>query len=164
MVTGPMPRKPKATRPNAKTAGASICAPNPCKLAQYDNPISAMMVSPIQYALKLPAVKPDRMLSDAPPSRDDVTISRTCREPVDVNTLTSSGITAPAIVPQLMISDSFHQRVVSPPSEGIMARETTNVRTTETIDVSHTSDVSGCSKFMRSALAYLPRANASLTQ
>ena len=26
MVTGPMPRKPKATRPKAKTAGASIHA------------------------------------------------------------------------------------------------------------------------------------------
>ncbi len=29
MVTGPMPRKPKATRPKANTAGASISAPRP---------------------------------------------------------------------------------------------------------------------------------------
>ena len=29
MVTGPMPRKPNATRPKANTAGASISAPRP---------------------------------------------------------------------------------------------------------------------------------------
>ena len=29
IVTGPMPRKPNATRPNANTAGASISAPRP---------------------------------------------------------------------------------------------------------------------------------------
>src|SRR5688572_4771895 len=104
------------------------------------------------------------MFRDAPPSRDEVRISRTCLEPVDVKTFTSSGITAPAIVPQLMISDSFHHRVGSPPNDGIIARETTNVRITETMEVSHTRDVSGCSKFMRSALAYLARANASFTQ
>ena len=34
-----------------------------------------MIVSPSQYALKLPATRPDRMLSDAPPSRDEVTTS-----------------------------------------------------------------------------------------
>jgi hypothetical protein len=32
---------------------------------------------PIQNALKLPAMSPARMLSDAPPSRDEVTTSRT---------------------------------------------------------------------------------------
>ena len=29
MVTGPMPRKPKATRPKAKTAGAMVAAASP---------------------------------------------------------------------------------------------------------------------------------------
>ncbi len=29
MVTGPMPRKPKATRPKAKTAGAAMMASKP---------------------------------------------------------------------------------------------------------------------------------------
>ena len=29
IVTGPMPRKPNATRPNAKTAGAAIRPPSP---------------------------------------------------------------------------------------------------------------------------------------
>jgi len=36
-----------------------------------------------------------------------------------VKTLTSSGISAPAIVPQVMIVESFHQSVESPPSVGI---------------------------------------------
>ena len=30
------------------------------------------MVSPSQYALKLPATNPDRMFRDAPPSREEV--------------------------------------------------------------------------------------------
>ena len=74
---------------------------------------------PIQNALKLPAVRPARTLSDAPPSRDAVTISRTCPDSVEVKTFTNSGITAPASVPQVMMSDSFHHSVVSPPSRGI---------------------------------------------
>ncbi len=60
------------------------------------------------------------MLSEAPPSRELVTISRTWRELVDVNTLTNSGISAPASVPQLMMVASFHHRVLSPPRFGII--------------------------------------------
>ena len=52
---------------------------------------------------------------------------------------------APASVPQVMIVESFHQSDESPPMSGIRKNETTNVSTTETIDVSHTSDVSGAS-------------------
>ncbi len=61
------------------------------------------------------------MLSDAPPSFDDVTTSATWAEVVDVNTLTSSGMIAPASVPHVMTVESFHQSVVSPagPSDGI---------------------------------------------
>ena len=76
------------------------------------------MVSPIQKALKLPAINPERMLSEAPPSREAVTTSRTCPESIEVKTLTSSGISAPARVPQLMIVDSFYHNVVSPPRLG----------------------------------------------
>jgi hypothetical protein len=47
------------------------------------------MTMPIQNAEKLPATSPDRMLRLAPPSFDAVTTSRTCRELVDVNTLTT---------------------------------------------------------------------------
>src|SRR4051812_22642163 len=112
-----------------------------------------MIVMPSQYALKLPATRPDRMLSDGPPSRDDVTTSRTCRDSVDVNTFTNSGMIAPASVPQVITSESFHQSDGSPPRSGIIALETMNVSTTERIDVSHTRNVSGASKFILSTLA-----------
>src|SRR3954471_4974715 len=103
--------------------------------------MSAMIVMPNQNALKFPATRPDRMLSDGPPSRDDVTTSLTCRDSVDVNTFTSSGMIAPASVPHVMTLDSFHHSVPSPRS-GIIALETMNVRITERIDVSHTRNVS----------------------
>ena len=51
MVTGPMPRKPKATRPKAKMAGAIISAPAPVGnwlLIQAAMPIRKVMVMPIQ--------------------------------------------------------------------------------------------------------------------
>ena len=100
---------------------------------------------PIQKALKFPATKPERMLSEAPPSRELVTTSRTCRESTEVKTFTSSGIMAPASVPQVMTVESFHQSVGSPPRSGIRRYDTTYVRTTETMDVNHTSVVSGAS-------------------
>src|SRR5437764_15197233 len=122
------------------------------------------MLIPSQYAEKLPATRPERMFSDAPPSREELTISRTCRESVEVKTFTNSGITAPASVPQEMIEASFHHNEVSPARSGIMNFEITNVSTMETIDVSHTSDVSGASKFMWSELPYLAFANASFAK
>src|SRR5687768_15311565 len=108
-----------------------------------------MIVIPSQYALKLPATRPERMLSDAPPSRDDVTTSRVCAEFIDVKIFTSSGMIAPASVPQVITADSFHQSVPSPRS-GIRRYDTRKVRPTDTKDVSQTSDVSGASKFIRS--------------
>src|SRR5205085_597073 len=124
IVTGPMPRNPNATRPNAKTAGATMSAPSPAVLTKYAMVMRIMIVIPSQYALKLPATRPDRMFSDAPPSRDDVTTSCTCRDSVDVNTFTNSGMIAPASVPHVMTADSFHHSVPSP-SSGIMSFETT---------------------------------------
>src|SRR6478672_1082502 len=106
------------------------------------------MLKPSQYPEKLPATKPERMLSDGPPSSEDVTISFTWLELIKVNTLTSSGMMAPASVPHEMIEASFHHSEASPPSVGIIILDTTKVRTMETMDVSHTSDVSGASKFM----------------
>src|SRR5271165_2584236 len=120
------------------------------------------MVKPSQYALKLPATRPDRILSDAPPSRDDVTTSRTWLEFIDVNTFTSSGMIAPASVPQVMMEESFHQSVVSPLRLGMIWLETRYVAAIETIDVSQTSEVSGCSKFILATLPYLLFAKASL--
>ena len=58
------------------------------------------------------------MLSDAPPSSEDVTTSFTWLELIEVNTLTSSGMTAPASVPHEMIAASFHHSVASPLSVG----------------------------------------------
>src|SRR3954468_22709573 len=152
MVTGPIPRKPNATRPNANTAGATINAPMPCKLTIYATVMRPMIVMPSQYAEKLPATRPDRMFSDGPPSRDDVTTSLTCRDSVDVKTFTNSGMIAPASVPHVMTAESFHHSVPSP-SSGTISFETMNVRITERIEVSHTRNVSGASKFILSAFA-----------
>src|SRR2546425_279084 len=140
-----MPRNPKATSPNANTAGAIISVPTPVVLTPYAIAISTIIVIPNQNALKFPATKPDRMFSDAPPSRDDVTISRVWREPTDVNTFTNSGMIAPARVPHVITSDSFHHRVGSPPMLGISRRDARNVSATETSEVSQTSVVSGAS-------------------
>ena len=63
---------------------------------------------PFQKALKLPATMPERIVSDAPPSREAVTISCTCLECELVKTLVNSGISTAASVPQLMIVASCH--------------------------------------------------------
>src|SRR3954466_7630828 len=109
--------------------------------------IRIMIVMPNQYALKLPATRPDRMFSDAPPSRDEVTTSLTWRDSVDVNPFTNSGMIAPASVPQVITSESFHHNVPSPARSGTISFETMNVSTTERMEVSHTRVVSGASKF-----------------
>src|SRR3970040_957577 len=112
-------------------------------------PISVTMLKPSQYALKLPATNPDRMLSDAPPSREAVTTSLTWRESTDVKTFTHSGMIAPASVPHVITVDSFHHSVPSP-RPGMSMYDTAYVMTTDTIDVSHTREVSGASKFILS--------------
>ncbi len=48
MVTGPMPRNPKATRPKANTASAFIRLASPWPLTQYAMAISPMMTMPSQ--------------------------------------------------------------------------------------------------------------------
>src|SRR5687768_7980379 len=100
------------------------------------------------------------MLSEAPPSREEATTSRTCRDSVEVKTLTNSGMIAPARVPQVITVDSFHHSVPSPRS-GTSIHETAYVMTTDTTDVSHTREVSGASKFILSTAAYLAVATAS---
>ncbi len=67
------------------------------------------MSIPIQKALKLPATRPDRIVSEGPPSRDAVTISCTCLEWELVKILVNSGMSTAASVPQLMIVASCHQ-------------------------------------------------------
>ena len=41
-----MPRKPKATRPKAKTDDATIRFPSPCRLTQEPTAISSTIVNP----------------------------------------------------------------------------------------------------------------------
>src|ERR1041385_2887177 len=113
--------------------------------------LSESIAKPSQYAEKLPATKPLRIFRDAPPSRELMTIARVWRELVEVKTLTSSGISAPASVPQLITMASFHHRVSSPPSAGIIIELMMKVSTMDRIEVSQTSDVSGASKLNLSA-------------
>src|SRR5262249_251788 len=101
------------------------------------------------------------MPSEGPPSRADVTTSRRWPESVEVKILTSSGMIAPASVPQVMTVESFHQSVPSPRSR-MSSHDAKYVSTTETIDVSHTSEVSGASKFIWVAVPYFARAMVSL--
>ena len=68
-------------------------------------------------------MRPARMFREGPPSREAVTISFTWDEVVEVNTFTSSGMMAPARVPQVMTVESFHHSEPSPRS-GMISRET----------------------------------------
>src|SRR5262249_31102140 len=108
-------------------------------------PIRKIRMIPIQNELKLPAVRPERILSDEPPSREDVTTSRTWADSAELNTLTNSRITSPASVPHVMIEESFHQSVSFPPKCGIMNLDTRKVSAIERIDVIQTRFVSGFS-------------------
>ena len=92
------------------------------------------------------------MFSEAPPSRELLTTSLTCLLFVEVNTLTSSGIRAPASVPREMIAASFHHNpLVAPtPRTRYVVRNVNRMQTTE---VTHTNELSGSSKFIRSAVA-----------
>src|SRR5687768_8071220 len=114
-------------------------------------PMRATITMPSQYALKLPATRPDRMLREAPPSRAEVTTSRTWPDSVEVKILTNSGMMAPASVPHVMTVESFHQSEPSP-RLAMSTYEATYVMTTDTTEVSHTSEVSGASKFIRVAV------------
>src|SRR5215471_6292840 len=122
------------------------------------------MLAPSQYAEKFPATSPERMFSEGPPSSEEVTISCTWRELIKVNTLTSSGMMAPARVPQEMIIASFHQSDESPPKSGMISLDTTKVRMIEMMEVTQTSEVRGVSKFISSELLYRALATASFTK
>src|SRR5678815_5839112 len=86
-----MPRNPNAMRPKANTAGAIIMPATKSVLTYHPTPMRTRIATPSQYALKLPATRPERIFREGPPSREDVTTSRTCRESTEVNTFTSSG-------------------------------------------------------------------------
>src|SRR5436189_5849615 len=76
IVTGPMPRKPNATSPNANTAGAiGIAASRPCVLTPYAIDIQPLVVMPSQYAVKLPATGADTRFIHGRPQAHDVPTS-----------------------------------------------------------------------------------------
>src|SRR5258708_39636387 len=110
-----------------------------------------MMHRPIQKAEKLPATKPDRMFSDAPPCFEQLVTSRTWREVVLTKTLVNSGISAPATVPQLMITESTHHKSgwaaplasLKSPNSSLLAMNVTPIEIAEEIQ---TRGVSGASK------------------
>src|SRR5947207_7963432 len=109
------------------------------------------MTNPIQNAEKLPATKPERMFSEAPPCLEQFVTSRTCREVVLTNTFVNSGISAPATVPQLMITESTHHSAgwktppasLKSPSSTLLAIKVTAMDTAEVIQ---TRWVRGASK------------------
>ena len=102
------------------------------------------------------------MLRDAPPWLDDLTTSSVWRLFTEVNTFTSSGMSAPASVPQEMMTESFHQ-VLPSPRFGMSRYEVMNVSAIETIEVIQTSEVSGASKSISSAFSYLLLVIAAFT-
>src|SRR5947208_16814632 len=104
------------------------------------------MVMPSQNALKLPAMRPDKMLSEAPPSREEVTTSLTWLDSVDVKILTSSGMIAPASVPHVMTVESLHHSVPAPRSLTRTHEATYGIATARN-DVSHATPVRRASKF-----------------
>src|SRR3990167_8483071 len=71
------------------------------------------MRMPFQNAENEPATMPERIVNEAPPSREAVTISCTCLEWEEVKILVNSGIRKAPMVPQAMIEASFHQSVGS---------------------------------------------------
>src|SRR5262245_13091596 len=109
-----------------------------------------MISIPFQKALKLPATSPERIVSDAPPSREAVTISRTCFECELVKTLVNSGMSTAASVPQLMIDASCHHRLgIGLPStvRSLMSAQLMpNDVVMQRIDAIQISRVRGCSK------------------
>ena len=117
------------------------------------------MSRPIQKALKLPATKPDRIVSDAPPSRDAVTTSCTCLEWELVNALVNSGMSTAASVPQLMIVASCHHRFGSVVQNSLASGRCTTILTSlrssqlipndvvmQRMDAIQIRRVNGCSK------------------
>src|SRR5438552_14929237 len=134
------------------------------------------MSRPIHRALKLPATRPERIVSDAPPSRDAVTISWTCFEWELVKTFVNSGMSTAASVPQLMIVASCHQRdgigtmtAAAPPTGGfvidrspIRSQLMPNEVVMQRIAAIQIRRVSGCSKSKNFIPAYLALEMASL--
>src|SRR4051812_47483329 len=98
-----------------------------------------IVTAPTQNAEKLPATSPLSTFSDAPPSLLVLTTSRTWRLCTDVKTFVTSGMIAPASVPQVMIVASFHHSDSWPWMSRISRYEATYVARIEVTDAIQTS-------------------------
>ncbi len=116
MVTGPMPRKPKATRPKAKTGAAKTKFR---RHQSHDGRIFRYQIGDkhqkhdgqaFPESGEVTGNQPERMFSEAPPCWEALTTSSQWRDLVLVNTLVNSGIKAPAMVPQLMMIERAHHK------------------------------------------------------
>ena len=102
------------------------------------------MIAPIQKPEKLPDTIPDKMVKDAPPSREAVTTSFVCFAFGLVKIFVISGIKAAPRVPQEIIKDKMNHKLFSmPPSSHLL---TENVIIIDKTDVNQTRFVSGTSK------------------
>ena len=112
--------------------------------------MSTKNTTPVQKPPKLPATRPLRMLSEAPPCSEALTTSFTCFDVGEVKSLVNSGMRAAPRVPQLMMMlRASHQLLPRPPRMSQLARKVPQMLRMEVI---HTSEVRGCSKLMSSAL------------
>ena len=102
------------------------------------------MIAPIQKPEKLPATIPERIVKEAPPSREAVTTSFVCFAFGEVNILVASGIKAAPNVPQEMINDKLNHKLFgrSPKSHLLTAK----VVMIDNIEVNQTRFVKGASK------------------
>src|SRR5690242_7805340 len=92
MFTGPIQRNAFATRQKAKTDACGMIFRSPIPEIRYATNIRPAIKIPFQKAEKEPATIPERIVNDAPPSLEAVTISCTCFECDEVNTFVNSGI------------------------------------------------------------------------
>ena len=155
MVTGPMPRKPNATRPNANTAGAFMISSTPSDADAVGDAHQGgdHEAHPVGAEVAGGQAGQDVQRGAAFAGRRDDLLD--VLGLVEVKTLIISGMIAPASVPQVMMSRELPPEAVvvaAGAQRGISRYDTMKVIATETSDVSHTSCVSGVSKFILSAL------------
>ncbi len=131
-------------------AGMSASSAGFCE-NRYATNISDRITRPIQNAEKLPATRPDRTFSDAPPWPEALVTSRTWRELVLTKIFVNSMMSAPASEPHATMADSTHQRFgcatpsasMKSPSSTLVAPKQTMM---DTMDVIQTRSVSGASQ------------------
>ena len=154
IVTGPMPRKPNATRPNANTAGASIRSDIDVldALTKYAIDISDTMLRPEPVGAEVAGHEAGQDVerrSALPRRGHDLPHVARLDRGEDLHQLgddrarqRAAGDDRRQLPPQRAVAEIGDQQ----------AATRCRSATTDTIDVSHTSDVSGASKFIFAAV------------